>query len=114
MWWFLFLLALLSLLTSLSWFVSLIMPDILGSVLYLCIYLLVFVGETLMRLERLAVALPRLWRRLPPRLTSLGVVIVFTVIANAFLTGAMSMVEDRYQGRVIWLLPLLACLLLLD
>src|SRR5438128_10140745 len=35
------LVALLSLLTSLSWFVSLIMPDILGPVQYLCIYLLV-------------------------------------------------------------------------
>jgi hypothetical protein len=58
--------------------------------------------------------LPRLWRRQPPRLVGLGVVIVFAVVANAFLTGALSMVEDRYQGRVIWLLPLLACLLLLD
>jgi hypothetical protein len=34
------LVVLLSLLTSLSWFVSLIMPDILGPVLYLCVYLL--------------------------------------------------------------------------
>ena len=39
---YLVLVVLLSLLTSLSWFVSLIMPDILGPVLYLCIYLLVF------------------------------------------------------------------------
>lgn len=42
----------LSLLTGVGWFVSLIMPDILGSVLYLCIYLLVFAPETLSRAER--------------------------------------------------------------
>jgi hypothetical protein len=59
--WYLALLALLSLLTSASWFVSLIMPDILGPVLYLCIYLLVFARDTLSRLERFAVALISCW-----------------------------------------------------
>jgi hypothetical protein len=54
---YLALVALLSLLTGLSWFVSLIMPDILGSVLYLCIDLLVFARETLTRAERVAVML---------------------------------------------------------
>jgi len=36
------------------------------------------------------------------------------VIANAFVTGVLSMVEDRFQSRVIWLLSLLAGLFVLD
>src|SRR5215469_17796755 len=51
----------LSLFTGLSWFVSLIMPDILGPVLYLSIYLLVFAGETLSRREHLALVLIAWW-----------------------------------------------------
>ena len=58
---YLVLVVLLSLLTSLSWFVSLIMPDILGPVLYLCIYLLVFARETITRTERLTVVLIAWW-----------------------------------------------------
>jgi hypothetical protein len=60
-WCYLVLGALLSLLTSLSWFVSLIMPDTHGPVLYLCIYLLVFARETLSRVERLVVILIAWW-----------------------------------------------------
>jgi hypothetical protein len=48
------------------------------------------------------------------RLIGLGVVIVSTVVANALVTGALSTVEERLQSRVIWLLPLLAAVLLLD
>jgi hypothetical protein len=44
----------LSLLTSASWYAAFIMPDILGPVLYLSVYLLVFARETLSRAERLA------------------------------------------------------------
>ena len=36
------------------------------------------------------------------------------VIANAFLTGVLSNIEDRYQSRVIWLVPLLGALILMD
>ena len=54
---YLILMALLSLLTSMSWYVSLIMPDILGPVLYLCICLLVFARESLSKAEHWAVAL---------------------------------------------------------
>jgi hypothetical protein len=53
--------AALSMLTSLSWFVSLVMPDILGPVLYLCIYLLVFASETLSYTERAAVGVIAWW-----------------------------------------------------
>jgi hypothetical protein len=51
----------LSVLTGLSWFVSLIMPDVYGPVLYLCIYLLVFASETLSPVERPAVGLIAWW-----------------------------------------------------
>ncbi len=47
------------------------------------------------------------------RLVGLAAIIVFVVIANAAVTGILSNVEDRYQSRVIWLLPLLAGVLLL-
>jgi hypothetical protein len=62
----------------------------------------------------IAVFIPRMWRRRPFRLVGLGMVIVPMVIANAFVTGALSMVENRFQSRVIWLLPLLAGVLVLD
>src|SRR5579871_4237699 len=57
---------------------------------------------------------PRLWRRRSPRLVALSAVILPVVIANAFVTGVLSMPEDRFQSRVIWLLPLLAALLVLE
>jgi hypothetical protein len=53
---FLILTGLLSLTTSLGWYVCFIMPDILGPVLYLSIYLLVFASETLSAGERWTVA----------------------------------------------------------
>jgi hypothetical protein len=49
-----------------------------------------------------------LWRRPPARLVELSVVIGAMVIGNGFLTGSMSMPDDRYECRVIWLVPLLA------
>ncbi|MFZ0818552.1 MAG: hypothetical protein WAM91_00665 [Candidatus Acidiferrales bacterium] len=55
-----------------------------------------------------------IWRHKTSRIVGLGTVILLTVVANAFVTGALSTVEDRYQSRVIWLLPFLACVLMLD
>lgn len=60
-WQYLVLMALLSVLTSLSWFACLIMPDVLGPLLYLGFYLLVFARETLSRRERIGVALVAWW-----------------------------------------------------
>jgi hypothetical protein len=57
---------------------------------------------------------PRLWRHGSPRFVGLSTLIVFTVITNAMVTGTLSMVEDRFQSRIIWLLAFLAGLLLLD
>jgi hypothetical protein len=45
------------------------------------------------------------------RLLGLAAVVVFVVFANAFVTGVLSGVYERYQGRVVWLVPLLAGLL---
>lgn len=57
---------------------------------------------------------PFLWRRHSARLTGLSVIVIAIVVANAFITGVLSTVDDRYGCRVIWLLPLLAALFLLD
>jgi hypothetical protein len=53
-------------------------------------------------------------RRRPARLGGLALIILFTVVVNAFVTGVLSGVEERYQTRVIWLLPLLAGILILN
>jgi hypothetical protein len=55
----------------------------------------------------LGVLVPLVRRHLSHRLVGLTAVIFFAVVANAFLTGVLSEVDDRYQVRVIWLLPLL-------
>jgi hypothetical protein len=52
----LLILAALSILTSLSWYISLLMPDILGGPVYLAIYLLAFARPTLSRAEQGIVA----------------------------------------------------------
>lgn len=52
----LLILATLSVLTSLSWYISMLMPDILGGPLYLAIYLLAFARQTLSRAEQGIVA----------------------------------------------------------
>jgi hypothetical protein len=36
------------------------------------------------------------------------------MIANAFVTGVFSTVDDRYQARVVWLMPMLAILFALQ
>ncbi len=47
------------------------------------------------------------------RLAGLSVVVTYVVLANAAIAGNISNVEDRYQARVIWLVPLLALVFLL-
>lgn len=58
---FLAIITTLSALTSASWYVSLIMPDILGPTLYLAIYLIVFARETLSKTERILLAIIACW-----------------------------------------------------
>jgi hypothetical protein len=65
-------------------------------------------------LAAIAVLIPFLWRRHSPRLAGLTLVVSATVVANACVTGVLSIVDDRYQCRVIWLVPLLAGIFFLD
>jgi hypothetical protein len=52
------------------------------------------------------------WRQAwTPRVIGLATIIGFVVIANAAVTGVLANVEERYQARVIWLVPLLAVVL---
>lgn len=65
-------------------------------------------------LAAIAVLLPFLWRRCSRRLAGLTLVVAAVVVANALVTGVLSMVDDRYGCCVIWLIPLLAGVFLLD
>jgi hypothetical protein len=65
-------------------------------------------------LAAIAVLIPFLWRRHSPRLAGLTLVVAGMVVANAWVTGVLSVVDDRYQCRVIWLVPLLAGIFFLD
>ena len=48
-----------------------------------------------------------------PGLLSFAAVLVGGVVANAAVTGILSTPHDRYQARVIWLIPLLAMVVFL-
>ncbi len=65
-------------------------------------------------LAALVILAPFIFRRPPPQLIGLTAVIFSTVTANALVTAVLAEVDDRYQTRVIWLLPLLAALYLLE
>jgi hypothetical protein len=60
------------------------------------------------------VFLPLAWRHVSPRLAGLSIVVVSIVVANAFVAGTMSMVDERYGSRVIWLVPFLVGLFVMD
>jgi hypothetical protein len=53
-------------------------------------------------------------RRYSRMFAGLSLVIVSVVVGNAFVGGVLSVVDDRYGCRVIWLIPLLAGLTILD
>ena len=60
--------------------------------------------------------LPWVWRRRNAseqriRMLALAAVVLFVVPANAFLAGVVSTVAPRYQGRLVWLVALLAGLM---
>jgi len=62
----------------------------------------------------IAVSLALLGRRYSLRLAGLSLIVISIVLANAFVSGVLSVVDDRYGCRVIWLIPLLAAIFLLD
>jgi len=49
-----------------------------------------------------------------PALARVIVVILFGIVVNMAVTGALSAVHDRYGSRVIWLLPMLALFIGID
>jgi hypothetical protein len=55
---------------------------------------------------------PLAWRRRDRAALSLLLALHCSLLANAFVTGALSDVHDRYQSRLIWLAPV-TCLLIL-
>jgi len=65
-------------------------------------------------LAMIAVFVPLLWRRHAKSLPGLALVVFSTVVLNALLTGALSIVDERYQCRVIWMIPLLAGICVID
>jgi hypothetical protein len=65
-------------------------------------------------LAAIAVLIPLLWRRHSPRLIGLSLIVFPVIVANALVTGVLSVVDDRYGCRVIWLIPLVAGVFLLD
>ena len=58
------------------------------------------------------VALLALFRRLPADGRALVAVCTCGLVFNAVICATFSGVADRYQGRVIWLLPLLVLFLM--
>ncbi|MGB8261566.1 MAG: hypothetical protein WCE75_14490, partial [Terracidiphilus sp.] len=57
-------------------------------------------------LAAVAGLIPLLWRRRNPCIVPLGLTVAFAIVANAAVTGVLSVVDDRYGCRVIWLAPL--------
>jgi hypothetical protein len=71
-------------------------------------------STVLISLAVLIALFPPLVRRRSSRLLGLAALIITAVLANAAVTGALSEVDSRYQARVVWLIPFLAALFLLD
>lgn len=65
-------------------------------------------------LAALCILIPWLARRSSCKLVGFGCAILSMVVINALVTGTLSMVEDRFECRVIWMVPLLAALAVLD
>jgi len=51
--------------------------------------------------------IPRFSKLLTPRMRAFGWLTIFGMIFNAFTVVTFAMIDDRYQARLIWLIPLL-------
>jgi hypothetical protein len=51
------------------------------------------------------------WRRRDGTSSSLVAAVTLALVANAFVTGALSDIHDRYQSRLVWLAPLTLAIL---
>ena len=98
-----------SLLTSLSWYVSLVMPDILGPLLYLSVYLLVFARESLSRLDRIALY-PLVWWAIASHTTHLLLVSGLCVLLLPLAFARSGRREQRRAlGEIAICIVLAAC-----
>jgi len=88
----------LSVFTGLGWFVSIIMPDILGPVLYLCIYLLVFARQGLSRGERLTL-IPIAWWAVASHVTHLMFGAIGVSAIHAAVVGRHRRSRDDRSDR---------------
>ncbi|MEO5675206.1 MAG: hypothetical protein ABIQ74_11225 [Chitinophagales bacterium] len=52
--------------------------------------------------------------KISPALSRTGLILLLGIFSNAVVCGSLSIVVDRYQSRVIWLLPLFVFILLLE
>lgn len=100
----------LSALTSLSWYVSLVMPDILGPLLYLSVYLLVFARETLSRRERIALY-PLVWWATASHATHLLLIsgLCVLLLPLLFVRDAATPQRRRGLGAIAGCILLAAC-----
>ena len=62
----------------------------------------------------ISLAFPMLWLRQRWQMLGLVEIVAPTVIANALLTAVLSESDSRYQARIIWLVPMVAGMLLID
>lgn len=55
----------------------------------------------------------KLRKRLPEKLFALSILIVIGLLGNNLITGVISMPHERFQSRIIWLVPMLSILFVL-
>ncbi len=60
------------------------------------------------------ILVPFIWRRRAVRIVGLAAVVFPILVANALITGVLAEVDDRYQDRVIWLLPFFAGMVVVE
>ncbi len=94
---YLVLAGLLGVLTSVSWYVSVVLPDVLGPLLYLGIYLLVFARDTLSGTEQWTVALIAWWAA-ASHITHLAVAAGLCILLLALLVLCSAQMRERTQG----------------
>jgi hypothetical protein len=97
---YLVLMAVLSSLTSVGWYASFIMPDILGPVLYLSLYLLVFAPESLRPWECAALSMAA-WLSLAAHATHLLVGVALGMVLMGMWLARWTPIRLRGE-RLLW------------
>ena len=100
----------LAMLTGLSWTTSIVMPDILGPLLYLAIYLLVFAPESLSRSQR-ALLILIVWWSAAAHITHIMLALGLLVFLLASLTIVRAVTRPRLRGLAVSAAILVAAIL---